>query len=475
MKHRLLSLALCLALVLGLGITAYGADTPSDDPMSLVESGEYSGGTQANATQRASSHTDFTHRTLKDGETVRLGIDVSQYQGTIDWPAVADSGVEFVFIRAGYRGYGTGTVCTDSKFKTNIQGALDAGLKVGVYFYTQAITVEEAQEEANYVLDLVKGYQLDLPIVIDFEYPTNNGKFVGRLYEADLSIQENTDICNAFCDTVEAAGYDAAVYANYTTLRGKLLTNTFPSVWLAQYIGKTGYPDSYDFWQCSDGGDIPGISGKVDLDFWYVQSDTDTPAEEPDEEPKEDPKPDYSKVILPFTDAASGAWYYGDIQKAYALGVVKGTSSTALTPNRISTRGEVVTMLYRTMGKPSVTITKDFSDVDTTLYYADAISWATKNGVVKGYGNGVFGVNDTMTRQDLVTMLYRLNGSPAVSGTLSGFGDIGSISSYASDAVLWAVQEGLMQGDDNKLLRPTSSITRAEACTLLMRYLSYIE
>jgi hypothetical protein len=261
-------------------------------------------------------------------------------------------------------------------------------------------------------------------------------------------------------------------------LRNKLYAKDLPKVWLAQYIGTTGYPDDYEFWQCSDGGVVPGISGRVDLDFWYAPgtATSDDPDPDPDDDDDADPDSeiDYSQVVLPFTDTNPAAWYYSYVQKAYALNIVKGVTATTFVSGDKCSRGQVVTMLYRAAQEPSVTFSQDFTDVANGLYYSAAVSWCKQNNIIQGYGNGAFGVNDPMSRQDLVTVLYRLTGEPTVSGTLTGFGDVRSISSYAENAMLWGVQTGLLVGDENKMLRPTATISRAEACTLLIRYLENI-
>ena len=164
-------------------------------------------------------------RETTDAEVVRYGVDVSEHQGTIDWQAVAASGIEFAFIRVGYRTYGSGLLQEDSYYYENLVGALDAGLQVGVYIYTQAINESEAVEEAEFALDLIQGFEVTLPVIIDFEFAeTASGYTIGRLYEADLSIEAQTDICNAFCNTVEAAGYSSGVYASRSVLEDELDT-----------------------------------------------------------------------------------------------------------------------------------------------------------------------------------------------------------------------------------------------------------
>lgn len=193
------------------------------------------------------------------------GIDVSKYQGSIDWSAVAASGISFVIIRAGYRGSSTGALIEDPYFKTNIKGATAAGIKVGVYFFTQAITEAEAVEEASMVLSLVSGYKITYPIFIDTESATN-GRANG------LSKSERTAIVSAFCKTVKNAGYTAGVYASKSWFNNQLNASSLSSycIWVAQYNSSCTYSGKYNLWQYSSKGSVSGISGNVDMNISYL-------------------------------------------------------------------------------------------------------------------------------------------------------------------------------------------------------------
>lgn len=212
--------------------------------------------------------TTYTHADAFDGMTIYNGIDVSYYQGKINWEKVRDAGTDFAFIRAGYRGYSTGTLVTDNSFAANVEGALKAGISVGLYFYTEAVNTKEAIEEANYCLDLAKDYKINFPIVFDFEL-TNTA---GRLVKAKLSKSAATANCKAFCETIQAAGYTPMIYANRNDLMNKIdgasLSKSFP-IWLAQYASKPTYTGSYQFWQYTSEGKVNGVSGPVDCNFWY--------------------------------------------------------------------------------------------------------------------------------------------------------------------------------------------------------------
>ena len=211
----------------------------------------------------------IVHDSKFNGTTKRSGIDVSKWQGDIDWNQVKASGIEYAIIRVGYRGASSGTLAKDNKAIQNIQGAKAAGLKVGVYIFSQAINIGEAQEEADYAINQISGYSLDLPVVIDYEYASGNS---GRLYDAHLSVEAATSIVNAFCERVQNRGYYGMVYANKSMLEHQLNASDISSkyaVWLANYTNHTTYGGNYRFWQYTSTGSVPGISGNVDMDVWY--------------------------------------------------------------------------------------------------------------------------------------------------------------------------------------------------------------
>ena len=194
-----------------------------------------------------------------------FGIDVSKWNGNIDWNAVKNSGVSYVIIRCGYRGSTTGALIEDPKYRANIQGALGAGIKVGIYFFTQAVNEVEAVEEASMVLGLVKGYNITFPIFLDVE--ASGGRADG------ISASTRTAVCKAFCQTIQNSGYKAGIYANKTWFNEKIETPSLTSykIWLAQYAAAPSYSRTkYDMWQYSSSGSVPGISGSVDMNTSYM-------------------------------------------------------------------------------------------------------------------------------------------------------------------------------------------------------------
>lgn len=407
-------------------------------------------------------HSWFTPRALKSGETLRKGIDVSQFQGKIDWAKVKADGIDFAFIRVGYRGWGSGSLAEDSRVYENLKNAIDSGVQVGVYIYSQAINVKEAREEAQYVLKRIQNYAVTLPVVIDYEYAEDpgTGRLTGRLYQAKLSKSAATAVCNAFLAEVQAAGYRGAVYANKNMLEKQLNADKLNgAVWLAHYTSKTDYSGNHEFWQCTSSGYVAGISDQgdpekprnVDLNYWY----------------------DGGISGLPFVDVSLNRWSYGDILQAYQQGIINGTAPNRFSPDETTTRGQLVAMIYRLNGSPAVSGSSTFTDL-TMDYYRDAITWAQQNNVVQGIGGTQFAPDQSMIRQDLLTMLYRLSGEPETAGSLSDFGDAAKVADYAQKAVAWAVENDILRGSDGNIL-PESNATREQAVAILLRYIQYTE
>ena len=206
--------------------------------------------------------------------TWRLGLDVSYYQGNIDWYSVAAEGYSFVFIRIGYRGYGQrGALVEDSMFRGNLEGAKAAGLDVGVYFFSQAVSAEEAAEEAQFVLSLLNGTDLELPIVYDPEFILNDdGSRATYARMASATGAQVTLNAQTFCTVVEAAGYESAFYSNLlyeSEVYDMTLLSPY-TVWYADYNSVPQTPYDFTFWQFSESGKISGISGSVDLDLQLI-------------------------------------------------------------------------------------------------------------------------------------------------------------------------------------------------------------
>ena len=181
-----------------------------------------------------------------------------------------------------------------------------------------------------------------------------------------------------------------------------------------------------------------------------------------------------SGSALPFTDVPENAWYYDAVVYAYENGLMSGTSATTFSPNAQTTRGMIVTILYRLEGNPNVTAAGGFTDVAGQMYYADAVAWAAANGIVNGYNDTTFGPNDPITREQMAAILYRYAQYKGMDTTaaaeLTGYTDAGSVSAYAEPAMAWACGEGLISGTSATTLSPLGTATRAQVVTILMRF-----
>jgi|GEM_PF-3381580 len=219
----------------------------------------------------------LTHASKYSSLTKYKGIDVSVWQGDIDWESVKESGVDFAFIRIAYRSYSSGDLSSDSKWVKNLKNAKAAGVKVGVYVFSQAVNASEAQAEAMYAIKLLNGANLDLPIIMDYEYVSSGGQTTGRLYNANLSKSTATENVLAFCNTCKKYGYSAGVYANKSFLNSQLYPSDITAanfhVWLAHWTTSTDYTGTYTFWQIG-GSYVDGIDGAVDTNVWYYGAST---------------------------------------------------------------------------------------------------------------------------------------------------------------------------------------------------------
>ncbi len=195
-----------------------------------------------------------------DAHAGSKGIDVSKHNGSIDWGAVKNAGINFAIIRCGYRGSSSGALVIDPMYTANMAGAQGAGINVGVYFFSQAVNEAEAVEEASVVLELIKGYSLQMPVYIDVEKSRGRGDGISKA--------ERTAVCNAFLSTIRNAGYTAGIYSNKIWFEGMINTAAFLDykIWLAQYVDIPTYTATrYDMWQYTSKGSVPGISGNVDM------------------------------------------------------------------------------------------------------------------------------------------------------------------------------------------------------------------
>ena len=207
---------------------------------------------------------------IKTVDGASFGIDVSKYNGTIDWERAKNAGVKFAIVRCGYRGSSTGAIVVDPYFTANMEGAAKAGVPVGVYFFTQAVNSVEAVEEASAVVDLIKIYDLKYPVFIDTEGAGGAGRADG------LEVDDRSYIVQTFCETMRNAGYTAGVYASKNWFNKKLDITKLSAdnvTWLAEYNDKPTYGGTYQMWQYSSAGSIDGIEGRVDMNISYLDTE----------------------------------------------------------------------------------------------------------------------------------------------------------------------------------------------------------
>lgn len=210
----------------------------------------------------------FRYYTDEGGNKIsKIGIDVSEYQTSVDWTQVKASGIEFAIIRAGYRGYGEeGKLVEDAMFRSHMEGAKAAGIETGVYFFSQAVSDEEAEEEAEFILNLIKDYDITYPVVFDTEEIKEE---TARTYH--LSKGQFTDNCIVFCDMVSEAGYDTMIYANMKWMAYTLDLEKLREYdkWYADYEPEPQCPYEFSMWQYTEKGSVPGIEGNVDLNVQF--------------------------------------------------------------------------------------------------------------------------------------------------------------------------------------------------------------
>jgi len=222
---------------------------------------------------------NYTHATKFDNSLILDGIDVSQWNQTIDWNKVKADGIDYVIIRIAGRGYGdSGRLYFDDNANDYIKGAKEAGLLIGGYYFSQAITEAEAIEEANHTKEILDRYNLaaddfDLPIFMDREFMSDEDG-PGRLNKANLTKDAETKIEKAFCDRLRELGFDSGLYANLLYLNnntnGDSLVDSGYTVWEAQYNDVCDYAGKYSLWQYTSSGRVSGISTNTDCNFWYL-------------------------------------------------------------------------------------------------------------------------------------------------------------------------------------------------------------
>ncbi len=270
-----LALVVALIVVTILGLSGAAAPEPAAEELSTMPPTEPTTEPQPTLPppeENPFDQLDFQYEgrylKLRDGESV-TGVDVSHWQRDIDWEQVRDSGVDFAIIRLGYRGYEKGGIGLDTYAIANLDGAIAAGLDVGVYFFSQALTPEEAEEEAYFVVQQLEPYaeHITMPVVYDWEHVNVENTRTEDMRDPDLL----TDCSLAFLQTIEAAGYTPMVYFNRTQSWKYLNLEELKQYdfWLAAYTQRMDFPYKIKMWQYTNKGNVPGIEGDCDVNIYF--------------------------------------------------------------------------------------------------------------------------------------------------------------------------------------------------------------
>ncbi|CCY26989.1 glycosyl hydrolase family 25 [Firmicutes bacterium CAG:114] len=373
------------------------------------------------------------------------GLDVSVWQGEIDFSQVKAAGKEMVYIRAGYG------LSEDSRFRENAEGARRAGMKVGFYFFVTATNQTQARAQAVYFSELIREYPYDCRPAVDFEQ-------YGTLSKGELN-----GIALAFAETLEErTGKTPVFYTNASSaaeIWEPALTR-YP-LWIADYGPKE--PTSLGYWtqwagfQYEDNGRVPGIAGAVDLDRFTEGMLLEQGAE------------------MPFLDVRPQDWYAKGVTELFERGLLQGITPDRFGPDRPAQRAAVVTMLYRLAGEPPGSGPTGFSDVPLDAWYGKAVRWAGGIGIARGAAPGEFLPARGVSRQALAVFLYRYG---EYSGrdvekrdNLQGYADRSQVAPWAEEAVQWAVAEGILRGTGRETLAPQATADRAQMAVMVQRFL----
>lgn len=407
-----------------------------------------------------SRYSRFTDKTyvLPSGYTIYDGIDVSSKDGTIHWNAASKDGIAFALIQVGNRGVKSGDLFQDEMYTAYIDGAAAADLPVGVTFSSQALDTAEAEEEARFVLEHIKRDNVQLPIVMNYAYYDGSG----RLEQANLSQSQKTANVLAFCGIIRDAGYQPMLCASRDFLANDIDTEQIKQdgvqIGVAHYTTQTSCT-GYTCWQYTGSGRVNGVSSDVSCNFYLTTGDLI---------PKH--------TVCGFQDVFSSDWFAPAVSFVFRNNLMSGNSPTQFAPHAALTRAMVAQVLYNFSGRPAVTQAASFSDVSDDQWFAKAVAWAQQNDIMSGYPNGTFGAYTPITRQDFAAVLYRYSNKrqldTSARDNLHQYQDASAVSSYAQDAMQWAVASNIISGKTATQLAPRDSATRAECAQMLKNYLT---
>lgn len=453
MKKRILTILITIcSLILLSGMTVLAEeDAPSTQEDTSANSWRYENGNPIE-----SEETD-DGVTIYSGNDMTWGIDVSSHQGVINWTKVKAAGVDFAIIRCGYgNNY---TAQDDRRWAYNVSECERLGIPYGVYLYSYAKDTNMAKSEAEHALRLLNGHTPAYPVYYDMEDESTYGS-------------DYAELATTFCTMIENAGYRAGVYANLNWWNNHLTDPVFETWdrWVAQFNTTCDYKGAYSIWQYTSTGRVDGIAGDVDMNY-VVNSKGESTGGNQTSNNNQIPN---DTVILPFSDVTAEDWFEDAVRFMYQRNLMTGLSDEYYGSYETLSRGHFVTVLYRNENEPETSFSSLFPDVSEGMFYSSPVTWAANAGIVSGYENGTFGVADSITREQMVVMMYRYAQyrglDVSTKGDLNSFPDASSVSNFATEAMRWAVGVSMIQGNQGQL-NPTHSITRAECATIMMRFI----
>ena len=460
------------------------------------------------------------------GMFFKPGIDVSEHNGKIDWAKVKPY-IDFAIIRVGdfakmgsdsslwYKSENPNALnnaaALDDYYEYNVKECDRLGIPYGLYIYTRAVNETEAMEEADFVVSHLtidgKTYLPELPVFFDVEEKT-------RILASNMSDEAILNTTSTFCQTLEDIGLRAGVYASTSPWNTRMTGEKYNKWcrWVAQYNEYCTAKAGAHLWQYSSNGSVPGISTRVDMNYWYGAAGSEQhryQATKVNPTCTADGSLTYTCVecgqsiakpiaatghffkdgkcvycgapqttLDRFDDVKASDWFAPYVEYVVDNGLFSGTEEDAFEPDSPMSRAMMVTVLWRVAGKPDPgEAVNPFSDVADNSWFAIPVVWGSDQKVVNGVSQTRFDPNGNVTREQVATLLYRFAATQGMNteagADLSAFPDAGKVSGYAQDAMAWAVAQGLITGSnegDAILLNPQGNATRAQVATIFMRY-----
>lgn len=398
------------------------------------------------------------------------GAEISYVQGNlvIDWAQAKDSGMDFAFIRANDRNNQEEfALSQDAYFDVRVQGAVSAGLPVGISLDSRAITTEEAGQEADFLLNAAQKYDVKLPLLLRLE-PDSTPRLLDAFQSGALTQSQATKNILEFCKHVKAAGYQPLLLASPKTLSKFVHQDMIAAEALLclSESSSTAYDvERYPYRHFSESGTVNGIPNTVSC-LSYFSKDALPGTKLPTPQPTAD-------VI--FQDVQASDYFCSAVTYSYYHKIMSGVSSDLFSPHTVTSRAMAARILYNLEGMPAVDFVPYYSDVSDGQWFSQAVTWARQAGVMDGYGT-TFGPNDAITREQFAAILYRYSNQKGLDTAIHSdsivqqYQDASQIHDYAQTAMQWAVQNKLIQGYSSSELAPRDHTKRCDCAIIFQRY-----